>query len=158
MNKSRLIAAYVFVIFAFSVLFLRYGYLQLINHGVLLQQSISNYSSIVSTIPVRGQITDRNGIILADNRASYVLAVLPKDIRNNSEELFESLAKYVNLTNLDKKKYFAQMRNSKNYDWVIIRDDLSDTEIANLTAHTYQFPVVSVFAHTKRYYPFNEVY
>lgn len=158
MNKSRLIAAYVFVCFTFGVLFLRYGYLQLINHNILLQQSINNYSSIVSTIPVRGQILDKNGTILADNRASYVLAVLPKDVGYNAEELFASLAKYVNITGLDKKKFFTQMHNSKNYDWVIIRDDLSDTEIANLTAHLYEFPGLSVFAHTKRYYPFNEIY
>lgn len=159
MTKSRQIAAYVFVILTFMLLFIRYGYLQLVNHSQLLQQSINNYSSIVSTVPVRGQIMDRNGVILADNRASYIVAALPKDLKGgNTEQLFESLAKYVNVTALDKKKYLASRHNSKNYDWVILKEDLSDTEIANLTAHMYEFPQLSVFAHIKRYYPFDEAY
>ena len=158
MGKSRLIAAYTFVAITFITLFLRYGYLQLVNHTQLLQQSINNYSSIVSTVPVRGQIMDRNGVILADNRASYIIAALPKDLKGSSAQLFESLAQYVNLTALDKKKFAAARHNSKNYDWVIIKDDLSDTEIANLTAHSYEFPQLSVYAHIKRYYPFDETY
>jgi penicillin-binding protein 2 len=158
MKKSRLIAAYLFIIITFSSLFLRYGYLQLINHTQLLQQSVNNYSSIVSTIPVRGQIVDRNGVILAENNSSYVLAALPKDLKGNQEQLFESLSKYVNITALDKKKYYASKHNSKNYDWVTLKDDLSDTEIANLTAHSYEFPQLAVFARIKRYYPFDEIY
>ncbi len=158
MKKSRLIAAYSFITFTFGILFLRYGYLQLINHTQLLQQSINNYSSIVATQPVRGQIVDRNGVVLADNNASYVLAALPKDLKGSQKQLFESLSKYVNITALDKKKFYASKNNSKNYDWVVIKDDLSDKDIANLTAHAYQFPGLSVFARIKRNYPFDELY
>ncbi|MFN7094619.1 MAG: penicillin-binding protein 2, partial [Burkholderiales bacterium] len=157
MTKSRTIAAYTFVILSFLSLLLRYGYLQLIDHGSLLQQSINNYSSIVASLPVRGGIVDKDGVILADNKVSYVVAALPKDLKD-SKQMINKLAKYVNITALDKKKYYAQLKKSKNYDWIIIKDDLSNTEIANLTAHRFEFPEVSVFAHTKRYYPFEEIY
>ena len=158
MTKSRIISAYFFVGVGFFILFVRYGYLQLINHVEFLKQSINNYSSVVSAYSVRGPILDKSGIILADNRVSYAVALLPKDLEGDSSELFESVVKYINLTELDKKKYKAQYRNAKNYDWVIIKDDLSDTEIANLIAHNYEFPQLSVFAYTKRYYPFGEIY
>ncbi len=158
MKNSRLIAAYSFIIFTFVILFLRYGYLQLINHNQLLKQSINNYSSIVATQPVRGQIVDRNGIILADNDASYVVAALPKDLKGSQKKLFESMSKYLSITALDKKKFYATKNNSKNYDWVVIKDDLSDKEIANFTAHAYEFPELSVFARVKRNYPFDELY
>ena len=158
MKKSRLVAAYIFTLLTFITLFSRYGYLQLINHAQLLQKAINNYSSIVATEPVRGQIVDRNGVILANNEASYVLAALPKDLKGSQTQLFESLSKYINITPFDKKKFYASKNNSKNYDWVIIKDDLSDSEIANLTAHAFKFPQVSVFARIKRNYPFDEVY
>lgn len=157
MTKSRVIAAYCFVIISFLTLFLRYGYLQLIGHTYFLQQSINNYSSVVASLPVRGSIVDKNGVVLADNTVSYVVAILAKDARLNSK-IIEGLAPYVDITTLDKKKFLLQLRNAKNYDWVIIKDGLSDTEIANLTAHIYAYPQINVFAHTKRYYPFAEVY
>lgn len=159
MTNSRIVAAYSFVVFTFIILVLRYGYLQLIDHGVLLQQAIKNYSSAVASIPVRGSILDRNGVVLADSTVSYAVAILPKQVSNvSSGDLFAKLNKFINLTELDKKKYYLQLRNAKNYDWVIIKDDLSNIEIANLTAHNYEIPEVSIFARTKRYYPFDELY
>lgn len=157
MTKSRVIASYIFVTCSFIILLLRFAYLQLIDHTFLLQQSVNNYSSIVSTLPVRGTIIDKNGIILADNKVSYLVAALPRDLKN-SEDLFNKLTQYFIFSELDKKKYLTMLKNSKKYDWVIIKDDLSDLEIANLTAHIYEFPQISVFAHIKRYYPFEDLY
>lgn len=157
MKNARVRGSYFGIIVAFGILILRYGYLQLIDHGTLLQKSISNYSSIVAAIPVRGGIIDRNGVILADNKVSYVIAGLPRNLKD-SEQIFSALEKYINLTSLDKKKYYLELANSKNYDWVILKDDLSNTEIAKLTAHNYEFPELSIFARTKRYYPFEDLY
>ena len=158
-TNSRIVAIYSFIISTFIILLIRYSYLQLVDHGILLKQSIKNYSSQVATTPVRGLIVDRNGIVLADSTVSYAVAILPKSLDSiTSEELFSRLSKCINLTELDKKKYYLQLRNAKNYDWVIVKDDLSNTEVANLTAHSYELPEVNVFARTKRYYPFDELY
>ncbi len=157
MTKSRLIAAYLFVALGITTLLLRYAYLQIADHQELLSKSIDNYSSIVATQPVRGGIIDRDGVILADNRVSYAVAILPRDAESINQ-IFSHLESQINLTAFDKKKYYKQLRLAKNYDWVIIKDDLSNTEVANLTAHAYQFPKLSVFAHTKRYYPFSDLY
>lgn len=157
MFRSKLIASYSITFICFLILFIRYAFLQLIDHGLLLKQSVDNYSSIVATTPVRGGILDRNNVILADNKASYAISVLPKDAKN-PEELFKKLSKYVEITSFDKKKYYAQLRKSKNFDWVIIKDDLNDKQIANLTAHNFEYSEVSVFARSKRYYPFDNMY
>ncbi len=157
MNKSRIIAAYLFVILGVVVLFSRYAFLQILDHKRLLSQSINNYSSIVATQPVRGVIIDSESIVLADNKVSYAVAILPRDAKN-IESIFTVLESQINLTAFDKKKYYKQLRQSKNFDWVIIKDDLSNIEIANLTANSYRFPTLMVFAHTKRYYPFQDLY
>jgi penicillin-binding protein 2 len=157
MDKSRVIAAYIFVFVAFTILYARYAYLQLFGHTALLQQSINNYSSTVSSLPTRGEIIDHNGVILADNKVSYVLAILPKNI-NNPEDIFNKLINHINLTDLDRKKFYTQYKHARNYDWIIIKDDLSNTEIASFTSHNYEFPSIAIFARTKRYYPFDEIY
>lgn len=156
MTKSRVYTAYLFLIATFILLLLRYAYLQLYDHSKLLEQSISNYSSTVATLPIRGGIIDKNGVVLADNKASYVAAVLPKDL--NTKTIFDKIDKYVNITEIDRKKLKAQLLRAKKYDWVVLKDDLSNSEIANLTSHNYEFPEVSVFAHIKRSYPFDELY
>ncbi|MDQ5948161.1 MAG: penicillin-binding protein 2, partial [Pseudomonadota bacterium] len=157
MNKSRIIAAYLFVLIGITLLLSRYAFLQISDHQVLLSKSIDNYSSVVAAQPVRGAIIDSESIVLADNRVSYAVAILPRDAKN-IESIFVGLESQINFTAFDKKKYYKQLRLSKNYDWVIIKDDLSNVEVANLTAHSYSFPNLNVFAHTKRYYPFQDLY
>lgn len=157
MNKSRVVAAYLFVFLGVITLLLRYAFLQISDHQKLLSKSIDNYSSVVAAQPVRGAIIDSESIVLADNRVSYAVAVLPRDAKN-IESTFIALESQINFTAFDKKKYYKQLRLSKNYDWVIIKDDLSNVEVANLTAHGYSFPNLNVFAHTKRYYPFQDLY
>lgn len=157
MTKSRLIAAYLFVILGISTLLGRYAYLQISDHQQLLSKSVDNYSSIVATQPVRGGVIDSESVVLADNRVSYAVAILPRDAKNIGD-IFNQLAQYINLTTIDKKKYFKQLRQAKNFDWVIIKDDLSNNEVASLTAHSFLFPTLSVYAHTKREYPFNDLY
>lgn len=158
MPKSRLIAAYLFVFTTFTTLSVRYFYLQLVDHQILLKQAINNYSSNVSTLPNRGAILDRNNVVLANNRVSYVVAILGKDIPQDVHSMFESIAPYINYTEFDIKKFNIQRRTSKKYDWVILKDDLSDKEMAMLTAHLSEFPNLQVSARTKRYYPFENMY
>lgn len=157
MERSRIITAYIIVIISFTILFFRYAYLQIFSHVQLLKQAINNYSSIVSTLPTRGTIIDRNGILLAENKSSYVLAMLGKDY-NNFKKIESELNKYVNITSIDKKKLQLQLKNNKRYDWLIIKDDLMQKEIANISSHLYKFPEISIFSRIKRYYPYDELY
>ncbi|MDD3265633.1 MAG: penicillin-binding protein 2 [Burkholderiales bacterium] len=158
MNKSRVVAAYLFIICGLLVLALRYAWLQVSDHNILLQKSINNYSSVVATQPTRGVIMDSESVILADNKLSYAVAILPKYSRNNIESVFDFLSSRINLTAFDKKNYYKQLNISKNYDWVIIKDGLSNIEVAKLVADSYQMPNLNVFGHTKRYYPFQDLY
>jgi penicillin-binding protein 2 len=159
MTKPSLIAIHLLVGILFLILFIRYGYLQLAGHSTLLKKSIHNYSSTMSIRPVRGVIIDKNSIILADNQVSYAVAAQSRYLKANLiDTLFESLSKYLNITALEKKKYLHKRRHNSSNEWIIIKDDLSNNEIANLTAHHYQFPQISVFARIKRHYPFSAIY
>lgn len=158
MIKSRIIVAYSISILVILVLALRYGYLQIVVNQSLLQKAINNYSSVVSTQPVRGLLIDSESVILVENKLSYAVAILPKDSRQNTESIFNFLSRYTTITELEKKKYYKQLSQAKNYDWVIIKDGLSDKEVSNLVANNYLESSLSIFARIKRYYPFHDLY
>ena len=55
----------------------RMFYLQTFRHGSLYTQSENNRIRIQPVVPKRGMVFDRNHNILIDNRASYILSVVP---------------------------------------------------------------------------------
>lgn len=157
MIKSRITIAYIFIAISFFILFARYAYLQIFQHGALLKSSVANYSSTVPSKPVRGSILDRNNNLLAGNYFTYAVGIRAKN-SHHVESIFNTLTQYIELSPIDKKKFKIQLNNSKGYDQVIIKDDLSQSQVARLTAHSYALPNLEIFAHTKRYYPFKELY
>ena len=71
--RSRAIVAALVVTLLLSVIGVRLFYLQITDHEHLTELSQENYQKRIPTPPVRGQIYDRNGIVLADNKIEYVL-------------------------------------------------------------------------------------
>lgn len=157
MNKSRIVCAYLFVIMAILTLIARYTYLQTYQYKNFLNKSISNYSSTTVIMPIRGDIVDKNNEVLATNHSAYAAFALAKDLKLD-ESLLPNFKKYVDLTDVDQKKLKKQLANAKNYDWVIVKDDLSDAQIASLVANRLKLGNIEVMARTKRVYPFNDLY
>ena len=55
------------VLVAFALLFARFFYLQIVQHDYYHTKAEDNRISIVPVAPNRGQILDRNGVVLARN-------------------------------------------------------------------------------------------
>src|SRR4029450_1957623 len=75
--RGRLIAAAAFVIFAFLLLGTRLLWLQVWKHEELSTQAEANRIAVVPIVPNRGQIVDRNGVVLATNYSAYTLEIMP---------------------------------------------------------------------------------
>jgi len=71
--QLRLGVAGVVVLAAFTVLFGRFFYLQVIQHQYYDTKAEDNRISIVPNPPNRGLILDRNGVVLARNYSAYTL-------------------------------------------------------------------------------------
>src|SRR5882672_4477337 len=63
------------VLFAFFVLFVRFFYVQVIQHDYYHTLAEQNRIFIVPVVPNRGLIVDRNGVVLAHNFAAYTLEI-----------------------------------------------------------------------------------
>ena len=64
-----------FVLVLFSTMIIRLFWMQIVKGASYKKLSDENRIRLISTAPVRGQILDRKGNILADSRLTYTLSV-----------------------------------------------------------------------------------
>ena len=65
--RLRLVAMGALVLVCFSLLVWRWSVLQIARHDTYLEQAERNRTALLPIVPSRGQILDRNGIVLATN-------------------------------------------------------------------------------------------
>ena len=144
------------VLVCFALLLARLVYLQVIRHDDLLDQAETNRTAIIPTVPPRGMILDRNGMVLARNYSAYTLEITPNKVDDVAKTIDE-LAQIIEIQPRDRRKFKRLMEESRNFDSLPIRTRLSDEEVARFTAQQYRFPGVEVKARLFRQYPFGEL-
>ena len=154
--KLRLAIAAGFVLLLFFLLFLRFFYLQVLQHEHYRTLAENNRISIVPIVPNRGLILDRNGALLAHNYSAYTLEITPSNV-DNLEALIKQLANVVEITPKDLKRFRKLMEESKNVESLPIRTRLNDVEVARFAVNHYRFPSVEIKARLFRHYPLGEM-
>ncbi len=154
--RKRVLVAAAVVLLAFLLLGLRLMYLQIYRHDDLLEQADNNRTTAVPTPPNRGQILDRNGVVLATNYAAYTLEITPNKA-GNLEAVIEDLGKIIDISARDRKQFKKLREESKGLDSLPIRTRLTDAEVALFSAQRFRFPGVEVKARLYRDYPFGEI-
>ncbi len=82
--RLRVAAAALFVLICFGLLGLRFLYLQVWHYSKYSLQADENRISVAPVVPNRGIITDRNGIVLANNYSAYTLEITPSKVDGTS--------------------------------------------------------------------------
>ncbi len=150
--RSRLGVAGGFVLSCFAVLFLRFVWLQVIQHDYYRTRADENRISLVPIVPNRGLIVDRNGVVLARNYSAYTLEITPSKAKN-LDAVIDSLAQIIDIQPKDRKRFQKLLTESKNFESLPIRTRLTDEEVAKFIAHRYRFPGVDIKARLFRQYP-----
>jgi len=102
--KQRLNFIFGLLIFIFSILLIKFFYLQIIKFDNYSALAKSNRIKIISIPAIRGQILDRNLEILAANKLIYTLELDPKN-KSDINEIKKKLSNIVQISNYDIKKY-----------------------------------------------------
>jgi len=127
-------------------------YLQFFEFNHFSTLSDNNRVRLSPIVPNRGLIYDRNGVVLAENRPLYQLEIIPEQVKNMQETLFE-LGRVVDLDESTLKRFAKQLKRSHKFESVPLRTKLSDEEVAKLAVNRHRFPGVEVNARLGRYYP-----
>jgi penicillin-binding protein 2 len=150
--RSRTLLSGGLVLLAFVILFGRFFYLQIIQHEYFATRAESNRISLVPIMPNRGNIVDRNGVILARNYSAFTLEITPSKTLG-LEETIDSLSQVVEIQLKDRRRFKRLLEESRNFESIPIRTRLSDAEVARFAAQRYRFPGVEVKARLFRQYP-----
>jgi len=154
--RTRVLTAGLAVLVAFGLLAARMVYLQVMRHDDLLAQAESNRTAVLPVVPNRGQILDRHGNVLATNYSAYTLEITPSKVED-LEATIEDLGRLVDIQPRDKRRFRKLREESRRFDSLPIRTQLTDEEVARFTVQRYRFPGVDVRARLLRNYPHGEV-
>jgi penicillin-binding protein 2 len=92
---------------------IRLFYLQVIRHEDLLEQAENNRTAVLPTVPNRGTILDRNGVVLANNYSAYTLEITPSRVKD-LEATIDSLSEIIDIPLRDKRRFKRMREESKN--------------------------------------------
>lgn len=135
----------------------RLTYLQVMEGQANRQLAENNRIRIAPKPPVRGNIFDRRGRILATTRLSYSAFILPFALKQeNWPEKLALLAKILDLPPEDIEKPIAEAGADASR-LVRIAKDLSPKQLTALEEFHSQVPEVDVVLEPLRYYPYGEV-
>ena len=138
-----------------SIVILRLIQLQVIEYDFFSDRAHGNRINIRATLPSRGIIYDRNGKILAENKTSFQLVVIPEQVH----ETEETLKKLANLNLISPENIYSiknEINRSQKFKPVTIRSSLNDKEMATFAANMPNFPGVNLQPRLIRHYPQNE--
>ena len=153
--RRRVLVVGLVVLFAFGLLASRLVYLQMVRHDDLSGQAENNRTAVVPIVPNRGQILDRNGVVLATNYSAYTLEITPSKAAP-VEDTINELAKVVDIQPRDRRRFKRLMDDSRNFESLPIRSRMTDEEVARFAAQRYRFPGVEIKARLFRTYPQGE--
>ena len=153
--RGRIYTVTLIVLLAFLFLIFRLIYLQIWRYQDLNEQADSNRTAIVTIVPNRGVIMDRNGVVLATNYSAYTLEITPSKAQLPMDELIDRLAEIVDIQGRDRRRFKKMREESKSFDSVPIRTRLTDQEVARFAAQRFRFSGVEIRARLFRSYPFN---
>jgi penicillin-binding protein 2 len=154
--QLRIGIAGVFVLAAFSLLLVRFVYLQILQYDYYRTKAEDNRISIVPIMPNRGLILDRGGAVLARNYSAYTLEISPGKV-NDLEKTINGLETIVEIRASDRARFKRLMIEAKGAVSLPIRTRLTDEEVAKFAVNRYRFPGVDIQARLFRQYPLKEL-
>jgi penicillin-binding protein 2 len=152
--SSRLFFSFLLITILTIIVIVRIYNLQITQHEFYLDEALGNQMSILPITPTRGNIFDRNGKILASNKLSYMLTIIPEKVNNVNETLL-ALKKINIIDDNDIKKYRKNRNRYKKFNNIPIKFNLTEPQVSNyLVSNNIRGVEVEHYFH--RVYPNND--
>lgn len=136
------------IVGALGVLLLRVGYLQVFNNDFLQNQGEIRYARTISVEGARGNILDRNGVVLASSQPSRSIGADPEFVDFNEKDKLQQVAK---ILEIPYKELISKIKNSSSKNFVYLsrnRDLTVGEQIRELNV-----PGIGISPESRRQYP-----
>ena len=146
----------VFISLAFLLIFIRLWSLQVIKGGDLRRLSENNCIRLRENPADRGMLLDRKGRILARNRPSFEVYLVPEDVKANPEVIAQ-VGKLLNIPAEDIQQRFDTQKRRAPFKPVKIKSDIDWNELALLETNRVHLPGLIVDVRPRRAYDYGEL-
>jgi penicillin-binding protein 2 len=140
----------------FSIIFFRLWYLQVLSGDTYLKQAQNNQVRDITVQAPRGEILDRNGQVLVDNRTALALQILPTELprkRHKQRQEFERLSHVIGMPTDEIEKQIRVQTKDLPSNPVTLKRDVSYDLVYYLRENQDQYPGVTVQRVYVRNYP-----
>ena len=129
------------------------SYYQVLKGDYYLKRAEHNYVRVIPIRSLRGNVYDRNGALLAYDKASFNIAVIPHQIRKQKDTLFKQIAEFIDIDQAQIAKSYK--KNLLNYfSPVNIIGDIEKTTALETKAKFSELIIIN--PEPKRFYPISD--
>lgn len=154
--RSGLIILQIAVAFLFILLCTRFWYLQIHKGDTFSNLAQANRFRYIENFAIRGEIHDRNGILLAEDHIVFSLSI----VREDCPDVEAALTQISYWTDVPYKTLLMRYNNAKGhvkyFDPIYVANGLSFDAIAPIQAELSSWPGIHIVARPRRYYPERE--
>lgn len=154
-SRRAFILAGCLVVLAGGLLISRAAWMQIAQGESYFERAERNRLRPSVLWPKRGVITDRRGVVLAENTPRFQVTVVPRDIPVETEERIQMLAEIGRLVgvSLEQMHALVEVKPSIADDPVLVADNLPYDQALALAVRLPALPAVALEARPRRSYP-----
>src|SRR5919106_431436 len=145
---------------AFAVIFFRLWYLQVLSGDKYLAEANNNRVREIKVQAPRGEIVDREGRVLVDNRTGLAVKVTPDKLpedRGERQEVYERLGKVLGARSKGIERRVEKQLKAQPFATATVKQDVDLELVAYVLEHQGDFPGVTVERVFLRSYPHDQV-
>lgn len=140
-SRVRVTIVGIVIISLFATLLARLWYLQVMAGQAFAAEAQSNRVKIVRIEAPRGQILDRQGRVLIDNRVSNVITVSRSLVGDDKNAVLDRLAQLLAMPRADLERRLSNKRYS-HYKPIPLAEDVAEDALVYVREHQELFPGV----------------
>lgn len=143
---------YFFILTVILVIFARFFSIQIVSGELYEQKSLENSVKIETKFPVRGNIYDRNGLLIADNRPAFSLYLVRSRTNANT------ISRLSSLLNLDSGEIQKKLRQGGPFQPVKIARYVDQVTLTTLQENILDLPGLEWKVEPKRHYVYDKAF
>ncbi len=146
MRSRKLYVFYTLIVFSVFTLCIRFYILQIRHADVYQEKSAKNSIRVLTQLPVRGNIFDRYGILIADNRPSFSLYLIPAQTTSHTLEFVTRLLQQ------DREKIRQKLRHAGPFQPVKIARSVHPEILTIMQENILELPGLEWRVEPRRHY------
>ncbi|MFZ5868611.1 MAG: penicillin-binding protein 2 [Thermodesulfobacteriota bacterium] len=153
--RTRIWIAALVVVAVLGFLIVRLWQLQLIERESYSELSEHNRMRLIRLWPARGKILDAQGRVLAENRPSFTLSVVPGELRDRAQ-MVQTYAPVLGLPQEKLRKQLERSSQAPRFMAYPLKKNMSLEEVSLTKAQAPDIQGVVLETRANRFYPFGE--